>query len=317
MKTLPTKLATASAVLLLATGTAFSQFPEREITLIVPWSAGGSTDQTARALSAAASEELGQPIVIENRPGASTTLGMTELANADPDGYTIGTLSSTTYMAPLTGTEVTYDMMESFSFVSYYGDNLIGIVAGADRPWDSIEELIEDGTENPGDIVYGTAGVNTTQHLMTEALQMDSGAVFTHIPYSGSAESLPALMGGHVDFLTEVSVWAEQVEAGDVKVLAVNLPERSEAYPEVPTLNELGYRALRSVQGIIGPAGMPEEVRSKLETAFLSSLDDERFVEAMANLRMEIVEMNGEEMREAIGQEVTNASELIETVQDQ
>lgn len=305
-----TKIAVGTTVLtLLLAGPALAEFPEKPITMIIPWSAGGSTDQTARALASAAEKELGQPIVIINKPGASTTLGMSELAAAAPDGYTVGTLSTTTYMAPITGTEVPYDMMESFDFISYYGDNLIGIAALPGKGWESLDDLIAAAKEGNG-LNYGTAGANTTQNLITEALKMSTGATFTHIPYRGSAESLPSLLGGHVDFITETSVWAPYVESGEVKILAVNTPERSQSFPDVPTLNELGYRSLRSVQGIIAPAGVPEDVRSKLETAFRNALKDENFVSIMEKLRMEVIDMDGAAMREAIAGEVESATEL-------
>lgn len=303
--------AIAASTLMLAGGAAMAEFPDRAITLIVPWSAGGSTDQTGRALANAASRELGQPIVILNKPGASTTLGMSEIAAAEPDGYTIGTLSSTAYMAQITGMNVPYDMLESFSFISYYGDNMIGIVAMDGAPWDTLDDLIEAGKESPGRISYGTAGVNTTQHLMTEALQKATGASFNHIPQRGSAETLPALLGGHVDFVTEVSVWAPQVQAGEAKALAINLPERSESFPDVPTLEELGYTALRSVQGIVGPAGIPDDVRATLETAFRNALKDEVFIKTMQNLRMEIIEMSGDEFRDVVADEVSKATKLV------
>lgn len=308
---IPRIAACAAVALMVAGGPAMAEFPEKPITMIVPWTAGGSTDQTARALAAAAAKDLGQPIVIVNKPGASTTLGMSELAAAEPDGYTIGTLSSTTYMAQITGMQVPYDMLESFTFISYYGDNMIGIVTMKDKPWNSLEELVQAGKEKPGEISFGTGGVNTTQHLMAEAVQKTSGAKFTHIPHRGSAESLPALLGGHVDFLSEVSVWAPQAQAGEVKVLAINLPKRSESFPDVPTLTELGYTALRSVQGIIGPAGIPDDVRAKLEAAFRKALGDENFISTMKNLRMEIVDMSGAEFRAMIEGEFKNASELV------
>jgi len=249
-------LAAASTVLAPAAAWAF---PDRPITLIVPWAAGGSTDQTARALSAAAERILGQPVVILNRGGASTTIGMTELAAAEPDGYTIGTLSSSTYLAPLTGLDVSYDMMESFDFVSYYGDNLIAIAVRADSPYQSIEDLLEAGRANPGRITYGTAGPNTTQNLMTTLMMESSGVQFTMVPYRGSAEAMPALLGGQVDFITEVSVWAPFVESGEVRLLALNQPDRVAAYPDVATLDAaLGagdHRAGRPAGGCARNAG--------------------------------------------------------------
>jgi tripartite-type tricarboxylate transporter receptor subunit TctC len=293
---------------------AHADYPSRPITMIVPWSAGGSTDQTGRALAAAAQKHLGQPIVILNRPGATTTLGMTELAAAAPDGYTIGTLSTSSYLVPLTGQRVPYDMLKSFSFISYYGDNLIGAAVLADKPWRTLQELIADGKARPGRITYGTAGVNTTQHLTTEALQLQTGARFIHVPQRGSAESMPALLGRHVDFITEVSVWAPFIEAGQVRLLALNTAERTEAYPDVPTFKELGFRSLRSVQAIIGPAGLPEDIRQKLEGAFRKALDDPSFREVMKRLRMLVVDIPGAEVRKLVEEEIETARDLIEHI---
>lgn len=314
-----TTITTAASIVSLSILTFSSAlaFPDRPINLIVPWAAGGSTDQTGRVLAKAAEEHLGQPIVIVNKPGASTTLGMIELAQAKPDGYTIGTLSSTTYMVPLTGQAVPYDMMKSFSFISYYGDNLIGIAVLKDKPWKTLKELVDDGKKNPGKITYGTGGVNTTQHMMIEALSQRSGAKFTHIPQRGSAGSIPAILGGHVDFISEVSVWAPYIESDQVRLLVINTPKRSAGFPDVPTYNELGYDALRSVQAIIGPAGIPEDRRVKLEAAFRKALEDRTFQEVMKKLRMEIVDMSGSETRDAIAKEIETAKRLISAVKSQ
>jgi tripartite-type tricarboxylate transporter receptor subunit TctC len=306
--------AAAMAAMALWTGAAQAKFPEKPITLIVPWAPGGSTDQTARVLAKAAEQELGKPVIVENKPGASTTLGMAELARSKPDGYTIGVLSSTAYLIPLQGRKVPYDPIESFSFVSYYGDNLIGVAVLKDRKWKTLKELVEDGKNNRGQIKYGTAGVGTTQHLTTESLQLQSGAKFVHIPQKGSAGSMPALLGGHVDFITETSVWAPFIENGQVRLLAVTTPERAAGYPDVPTLNELGYQSLRSVQAIIGPAGMPEDVRMRLETAFRKALSDQAFKQTMGRLHMEVVDMPGAEVKKLVAGEVRRAKELIATL---
>jgi tripartite-type tricarboxylate transporter receptor subunit TctC len=287
-------------------------FPERPLTLIVPWDAGGSTDQTARALAKAAETHLGQPVVVVNKPGASTTLGMAELAAAKPDGYTIGTLSSTTYLVPLRGRSVPYDMLKSFSFISYYGDNLIGMAVLADSPWKTLKQLLDDGKANPGKIKYGTAGVGSTQHLTTEAVQLATGAKFVHVPQRGSAASGPALLGKHVDFITETSVWAPHVEAKTVRLLAITTPNRAESFAEVPTLKELGYESMRSVQAIIAPAGVPEPVRAKLETAFRKATTDETFRAAMKRLHMQVIDLPGKEVERIVRTEVDQARTLID-----
>ena len=287
------------------------QFPERPISMIIPWAAGGSTDQSGRALAKAAEAHLGQPIVILNKPGATTTIGMAELARAKPDGYTIATLSSSSYLLALQGRELPYHPIDAFSYISYYGDNLIGVAVPADSPWKKLADLIADGKSQPGKLKFGTGGVGTTQHLTTEALMLSTGAKFTHIPQQGSAGSMPALLGKHVDFVTETSVWAPFVAQGQVRLLAVTTPKRSSAYPEVPTLAELGFATLRSVQAIVAPAGLPEPVRMRLEVAFRKSLKDPGFLAAMKRLSMEVVDLPGAEVKKLVENEFLRARVVV------
>jgi len=290
---------------------ALAEFPDHSITLIVPWNAGGSTDQTARPLAKAAEQILGQPVVIVNKPGASTTVGMTELARSKPDGYTIATLSSSTYMAPLTGIRVQYDPIKSFTFISYYGDNLIGVVVQKSAKWKTLKELINDGKARPGTITYGAPGVSSTQNLMTKAMQAESGAKFVFVPYTGSSQTVPALLGGHVDFITEVSVWAPYLANDQVRVLAVNTPTRVSSLPDVPTLKELGYPYLRSVQGIVGPVGIPADRAKKLEHAFRAAMKSEAFLTTMQRLRMVITDMSGSETKQVIEDEIAKAKKFL------
>ena len=287
------------------------KYPEHPITLIIPWAAGGSTDQTGRALAKAAQAYLGQPIVPLNKPGATTTIGMAELARAKPDGYTIGTLSSSSYLLALQGRELPYHPIDAFSYISYYGDNLIGIAVPADSRWKTLADLIAEAKANPGKLNYGTAGIGTTQHLSTDALTLATGAQFTHIPQQGSAGSMTALLGKHVDFITETSVWAPHVAAGRVRLLAVTSPKRAVAYPNVPTFGEYNVAQIRSVQAIIGPAGMQEPVRKTLEAAFRKALKDPGFVNTMRILAMEIIDLSGPETRQVVEQEFVRARMVI------
>ncbi len=302
-----------SAVIIFG-GVARAEYPEKPISMIVPWAAGGSTDQTARVLAKAAEKTLGQPVVIINQPGASTTIGMAAVAAAKPDGYTIGTLSSTGYLIALQGRQLPFDPLNSFSYISYYGDNVIGIAVKSGAPWKTLQDLIDDGKKRPGAIKYGTAGVGTTQHLTTEAVQFDSKAKFIHVPQQGSAGSMPALLGGHVDFVTETSVWAPFVESKEARLLAVNTPQRSKLYPDVPTLNELGYKSLRSIQAIIAPSGLPEPIRSKLEAAFRKALSDKAFQETMDRLLMEPFDLPGAEVKKLVESEYALAGGLLKEI---
>lgn len=304
----------AFAIVISLGGAARAEYPEKAITMIVPWTAGGSTDQTARVLAKAAEASLGQPIVIINQPGASTTIGMAALAAAKPDGYTIGTLSSTGYLIALQGRQLPFDPINAFSYISYYGDNVIGIAVKSDAPWKTLQDLVDDGRKRPGAIKYGTAGVGTTQHLTSEAIQFSSKAKFVHVPQQGSAASMPALLGGHVDFITETSVWAPFVEDKQVRLLAVTTPQRSKLYPDVPTLNELGYKSLRSVQAIIAPAGLPEPIRAKLESAFRKALSDEAFKDTMDRMSMEIVDLPGADVKKLVESEYALAGNLLKEI---
>jgi tripartite-type tricarboxylate transporter receptor subunit TctC len=291
-----------------AVAAAAQQYPDKPIRMIVPWAAGGSTDVTARALAKAAEASLGQPIVIVNVPGASTTIGMGQLNRAAPDGYTIGTLSSTSYNFTLSGQKLPYDAIAGFSYISYYGDNLIGVAVPASSPFKTLQELIAHAKTNR--LTYGTAGAVTTQHLIGAGLQKATSAQIDHIPMNGSAGSINALLGKHVDFIIETSVWMPHLQSGNVRVLAVNTPERSKHLPNVPTLRELGFPYLRSVQGIIAPPGLPEPIREKLETAFRRALTDPAFVGVMDRMSMEVIDMSGKDSKALVEREFQRAQQL-------
>jgi Uncharacterized protein conserved in bacteria len=300
--------------LLLATaaGSGYAQtqapFPDKPIRLIVPWAAGGISDTTARALARAAELQLGQPIIIANVPGASTTIGMTQLNRAPGDGYTIGTLASTSYNIVLAGQKLPYDPIEGFSFISYYGDTLIGIAVHADSPFKTLQELIAHAKSNR--LTYGTAGALSTQHLIGAGLQKATGAQIDHVPMNGSAGSVNALLGKHVDFIVETSTWMPHVQSGTMRILAVNTPGRSKHLPNVPTLRELGFPYLRSVLGIIGAPNMPEPIRAKLEAAFRKSLTDPAFVGVMDRVSMEIIDMSGADTKALVQREFQRAQQL-------
>jgi len=290
---------------------AYADFPEKHITMIVPWNSGGSTDLSVRPLAVAAEKILGQPVIIVNKPGAAATIGMSELSRAAPDGYTIGVYNAATFMAPLTTIPVTYDPIKSFSFICYYGENLIGIVVRKDAKWKTLQELVADGRQIPGRISYGMPGATTTEALMGEGLQATSGAKFTAVPFTGVAPVLNALLGGHVDFISATSTWAPHVAKGDLRLLALNSATRTKIYPEVPTLKELGFPYLRSIATIAGPAGIPEDRRAKLEAAFRSALKSDTFVKAMENLRMAVVDMAGDETRQSVEDELAKAKKFL------
>jgi len=189
-----------------------------------------------------------------------------------------------------------------------YGDNLIGFAVPASSPFKTLQELITYGKGNR--LSYGTAGAVTTQHLIGAGLQKATSAQIDHIPMNGSAGSINALLGKHVDFIIETSVWMPHLQSGNVRVLAVNTPERSKHLPNVPTLRELGFPYLRSVQGIIAPPGLPEPIRARLEIAFRKALTDTAFVGVMDRMSMEVIDMSGPDSKMLVEREFQRAQQL-------
>ncbi|MGD9946579.1 MAG: tripartite tricarboxylate transporter substrate binding protein [Burkholderiaceae bacterium] len=289
-------------------------FPSRPITLIIPWAAGGSSDMTGRALAKAAAEHLGQQIVVVNRPGASTQIGISAIAHAKPDGYTIGTLSSSTYALQAQGQKLPFDVNESLSYISYIGDNTVGIAVRADSPYKTLKELLDAARSKPEEVKFGTAGPGSTPHLLIESLSDAARVKFTHVPYQGSAATMPALIGGFVDFVCEVSTWAPFVREGRVRLLAVAAPRRIDEYPSVPTLTELGYPQVRNIQAVIGPKGLPEPIRNKLEAAFRKALQGEEFQQSMRRLSMTIVDMPGAQVAELVRKETADMTTLYKRI---
>jgi tripartite-type tricarboxylate transporter receptor subunit TctC len=289
---------------------AHAEFPDRPIRLIVPWAPGGSTDVTARALAKAAEPILGQPIVIINVPGASTSIGMGKLAREAPDGYTVGVLSSAAYNFEFSGQKVPYDTINGFTYVSYYGDNLIGVVVLNDSPLKSMADLMAASKKRR--LTYATAGLSSTQSLMGIAIQRATHGQLDLIPMNGSAGSLTAILGRQVDFMIETSVWQPYVANGQMRLLALNTQSRSKRYPDVPSLPELGLPSLRSVQAIVAPPGVPEAVRAKLESAFLKATADPSFAALMDGLSMDVVGLPGKEAQALVAREYQKAKSVAE-----
>jgi len=289
-------------------------FPSRPITLIIPWAAGGTSDMIGRALAKAAGEHLGQQIIVVNRSGASTQIGIAAVTQAKPDGYTIGTLSSSTYALQAQGQKLPFDVNDSLSYISYIGDNTVGIAVRADSPYKTLKELLDAARAKPEELRFGTAGPGSTPHLLIESLSDAARAKFTHVPYQGSAATMPALLGGFVDFVCDVSSWAPFVRDGRVRLLAVAAPRRIEEYSSVPTLTELGYPQVRNIQAVIGPKGIPGPIRDKLEVAFRKALQGQEFQSSMQRLSMTIVDMPGEQVANLVRKETADMTILYKRI---
>ena len=279
-------LLAASALLSLP---AFAQrFPAKPITLICPFSPGGTADTQLRVLAAGASKELGQQVIVDNRAGVAGTLGPASLVGASPDGYTLSLATAIALLRQPFIQKTRYDPAKHFTYLIGVTRFEIGLAVRADSPWTTFEEFVKDAKRNPGKVSYGTAGNATAQHTAMLQLAERLGIDWTHIPYKGSGEVFNALSGGHVQAISETSGWAPFVDAGKFRLLAVFSESRLKRWPNVPTLKELGYGITESIPwGIVGPAGMESSLVKVLHDAFRKAIDDPAFTKLLATLGQE------------------------------
>jgi tripartite-type tricarboxylate transporter receptor subunit TctC len=263
-----------AVLLVLANAVAAQGFPARPVTLLVTFPAGGPTDIAGRALAEATSKYLGQPVVVENRPGATGTLGAAALVNARPDGYTVSMIPITVLRLPHME-NVAFDPMKDIRYVMGVSGYVFAFIVRADAPWKSMAELVAAAKANPEKISYGSHGIGGSVHLATEELSAAQGIKLNHIPYKGSADMLAAMLGGHLDVAVDSTGAVPHVAAGKARVLSVLTEKRTPVWPDVPTLTELGYGIVStSPYGIGVPAATPPAVVKALHDAFKKGLED-------------------------------------------
>ena len=302
----------------LAASGAFAQgFPARAVTLIVPWPAGGSTDQVMRALSTATEKYLGQAIVVENKPGAGGTLGVQAMVTAKPDGYTVTQVPITAFRIPHT-TKVGYDPLTDLTYLIGVSGYTFGVAVRADAPWKTWEELVEYAKANPGKLSYGTPGANTSLHITMEEIAHRYGIKWTHVPFKGNADNMQALLGGHIDASADATGWGPHVDAGKMRLLATWGAQRTKRWPGVPTLKELGYDVVStSPYGIAGPKGLDPKVATVLHDAFKKGMEDAVHMQAMEKYDQDLIYMSGDDYakfaRESYASERATMQRLLAT----
>ncbi|WP_219220313.1 tripartite tricarboxylate transporter substrate binding protein [Variovorax boronicumulans] len=262
------------ATLCLAAATAWGQaYPQRPITLVVPYGAGGPTDQHLRAVAEEAGKALGQAIVLDNRPGASGTNAAAMLTRAAPDGYTLGVLPASVYREPFIN-KVPFDPASSFSYVILLSDYAFGLAVKADAPWKSWKDLAADAARRPGKINIGATGAVGTPRIVMDEVGEAARLQFNMIPFKGDAEVTNAILGGHIDAAPLSGVAVPHIDAGKMRYLVMLTPQRVKRYPQVPTLKELGIDAvIDSPYGIAGPAGMEPARVKVVHDAFKKALE--------------------------------------------
>jgi tripartite-type tricarboxylate transporter receptor subunit TctC len=286
--------AVAPGVLVRRAGAA--EFPTKPVTLICPWPPGGSTDMTMRALAEATGKHLGQPVVIENKPGGSGTVGpATMAATARPDGYTLTQIPISVFRMPYI-MKATWDPLKDFSYIIHTTGYTFGVVVKADSPWKTWKEFLAYAKENPGKVTYATPGTGTTLHITMETIARQQGIKWTQLPMKGGAETTPAVLGGHVTATADSTGWAPQVEAGALRLLCTWGNARTKRFPDVPTLKELGHGIVsNSPFGYAGPKGMDPKVVKTLHDAFKKGNEDPAYLKTLERYDMEPFYKNTED----------------------
>jgi tripartite-type tricarboxylate transporter receptor subunit TctC len=288
-------------------------YPTKPVTLIVPWPAGGSTDLVLRALADATQKHLGQPIVVENKPGASGTLGGAQMAaTAKPDGYTIAQVPITIFRLPFM-TKTTFDPSKDFTYIAGLTAYTFGVVVKADSPWKTFKELIEHARANPGKLKYGSPGTGTSLHIGMEQIAKVSGVKWTHVPFKGGAELNAALLGGHIDAHADSTSWAALVNSGDFRLLVTWSPNRTRNWPSVPTLQEQGINlVLNSPYGVAGPKGMDPNVVKALADAFAKGVQEPAYAEALKKFDQELAFLDTAAYEKHVAQQIEEARTQVE-----
>ena len=277
----------AAATLAVSSAAAWAQtFPVRPIKLVIAFPAGGPTDITMRQLAENASKILGQPVIIDNKPGAGGTLPAQALQTAQPDGYTLAQMPLGVFRLPYT-TKINWDPVKDINYVINVTGYAFGIVVPADSPFKTWADFVAYAKANPGKLTYGSTGTFTSPHLTTELIAQKAGIQLQHVPYKGSADLMLATVSGQLMAAADSTGFAPQVEAGKLRVLNTWGDKRLAKFPDAPTLKELGYDTVQnSPFGTGAPKGTPPEVVQKVHDAFKKAMEEPSYVTALGRYDM-------------------------------
>ena len=314
MKCLNVRLLALCAVFAATPAVAQQDYPNRPITLVVPYAAGGGNDVMARSVAEKMSKALGQNIVVENRAGAGGSIATRQVARAAPDGYTL-VLGGTGTLAvnPTLYENVGYDPRKDFAPVGLIGTGQLILVINPNVPAKTVPELIELAKKEPGKLSYASAGVGSGIHLGAVLFEMMAGIQLVHVPYKGTAPALTDLIGGHVQiYFSSLPAAASLAKDGKIRALAVAGPQRSPIFPDLPTVSETlpGFEAVLHY-GIVAPAGTPDAIIRKLNVALRDAVNAPDTKERMATDGTEPLPSTPEEYAADIDKEEKKWSAIV------
>ena len=296
---------------------AAGSFPEKAVNVIVPFPAGGSTDTVARAVALSMAEQLGKPFVVENRPGATGTIGAGAVKRAAADGYTLLVASLGPFVVtPHLVKNVPYDAAKDFDYITIPVQAPNVLVASPKQKVRNVSEVIAALKANPGKISFASSGNGSSDHLSAELFWQQTGTEAMHVPYKGGAPAITDLLGGQVDFsFQNVNAVLSHLRSGKLHAIAVTGTKRSPVLPDVPTLEESGVKGAEvySWQGMAAPKGLPAEVKAKLAKAAIAAVQQPDIRKRFVEQGLEIVGNTPEEFTRFQTQENERWKQLIQT----
>src|SRR5580693_7910772 len=289
-------------------------WPSRLIRATIPFGAGSAADVVPRLVFDRLSAEIGQSIMIENRPGAGGTLGTAMVVKADPDGYSILAQSSALAIAPAIYPKLTFDISRDLASVLMIGSSANVMIVPVTRPWKTVQDFIADAKARPGSISFGSVGVGSAVHISAEKFRLAAGIETTHVPYRGGAEVIADILGGRIDFYFCPLVTAlPLIREGRVHALVISTPKRAVELPDVPTPAEVGLKNAESVfwLGVFMPAKTPRDIVEKFHAAGAKLLAEPAMQASLKTLGVEAMPMSPAEMDAFVAREIEENLVLI------
>ncbi|HEY1230082.1 MAG TPA: tripartite tricarboxylate transporter substrate binding protein [Ramlibacter sp.] len=302
----------AAGLLLPQWARAADEFPNRPIAFICPWPAGGTADASMRAICEVAGRILKQPVTVDNRAGAAGMIGAQAIANARPDGYTIGQIPISVTRFSQLGT-LKADPRKDFTYLARTSGQTFGIAVLPQSKFKTLKDMVAYAKANPGKVTYAHAGVGGATHVGMEEFAMAAGIQLNAIAYKGGSAALNDTLGGQVDMLADSSSWAPHVEAGKLRLLATWGEERTPRFKDTPTLKDLGYNVVVDApNGIGAPKGLPPEIEKKLREALRAAVQSEEFKAVAARIDAPVMYLDGPDYQKYVMATYDKETQLIE-----
>ncbi len=289
-------------------------FPTKPIRMLVGFAPGGATDAAFRVLAANASTVLGQPVVVDYKPGAGMVVPAQLMQTTPPDGYTIAQVAVSVFRQRYL-TKTSYDPTKDLKYIIGLASYPFGLAVPASSDIKTLADYLAWAKAHPGEMTYGTPGTLSSPHLTMEDLAHRAGVKFTHVPFQGGAPALAAVRGGHVKSIADGPSWAALVESGDLRLLAMAGETRSPRFPQVPTLKELGYPIVQNAPfGLVAPRDTDPAIVKRLHDAFKQAMEQDSYRDALRRFDIDAQYMSSEQFT-AFAHEITRTErELIDRI---